>query len=98
MAATSTPAAGNVGAASSIPITAVKTMSDTTRGLVRLQNWTQTGRCEGTVAFMEPAILLDPSPQPICDALSRRFRSPSMRLRSAPAGHRSITFPRGSTR
>src|ERR1700740_1718323 len=34
------PGGGSVGAAGSIPITAVNTMSETTRGLVSLQNWT----------------------------------------------------------
>ena len=47
VAAASSPAGGSVGEASSMPITAVKTMSETTRGFVRRQNCTGTATCSG---------------------------------------------------
>ncbi|HET7133395.1 MAG TPA: hypothetical protein VFJ95_14175, partial [Gammaproteobacteria bacterium] len=50
MAAASTAADGSVGAASSMPITAVKTISETTRGFVRCQNWVRRPGGSGRVA------------------------------------------------
>src|SRR5687767_3544732 len=52
VAAASNSSGGSCGAASSMPITAVNTMSDTTLGLVRRQNCTQIAGWVWTVAFM----------------------------------------------
>ena len=50
VALNTSPGGGPSGTASSIPITAVKTMSETTRGLVRRQNWTPIPGIEPAVA------------------------------------------------
>src|SRR5579859_7090947 len=92
VAARTSPAGGSVGEASSMPITAVKTMSDTTRGLVRRQNCTGTAAASGVVTWVfiaKPAILLDrlADLRSLQQAVQVLVHAPQVRIRRPPQHH-----------